>query len=66
MENAQSRVVGIAQMLEKDRTYEAIRQAMHCSKRNVSQLAKAMRDPNHREGECFQSTQAADQQHIHR
>jgi hypothetical protein len=51
MGNAQSQADGIAKMLQNDSTYEVICDIMHCRRRKVSQIVKAMRDPNHQEGQ---------------
>jgi hypothetical protein len=51
MGNAQSEDDGIAQMLQNSSTYKVICDMMHCSRREVRQVIKAMRDPNYQEGQ---------------
>jgi hypothetical protein len=57
-------VDGIVQMLWKGCSCERIRQTMHCGKRKVGQAAKVIGDPNERERQHTQRSEAGDQQHI--
>jgi hypothetical protein len=57
-------VDGIVQMLWMGCSRERIRQTMHYSKRKVGQVVKTFGDPNERERQHTQRSQAGDRQHI--
>jgi hypothetical protein len=50
MGHAEPQADGIAQMFQRNLTYDDISHSMHCSKREIRQIDKAMREANYQEG----------------